>query len=258
MLYFVIEIVILNKGKICLVKKNILTLLVVLTVLTGCFKQDTLNPNAMTYKESQSVLSIKRGVVIGVEQALVAIDGSDGVSAVSGIVGGLLGSQVGKGTGRDVGIGVGILGGAILGKTLTEKSELAFVYTVELQNNAGIMQIAQTGQMLPQRSKVLIRTFSGGRKTITLDQSQGVTFSETNKTSYQGDAAKVEQVRRQELFNAKQRAAAALKRAEREEAEYQLELESKKLNLEGQRLDIKSKSKRVDRTDEYIDKELKN
>lgn len=262
--------------------KNLILLLLVTVSVTGCFKQDTLNANTMTYDESQSVLSIKRGVVIAVDQAQVSIDGSDGVGAVSGIVGGLLGSQIGKGTGKDVGIGLGALGGAILGKTLTGKTELAFVYTIDLQNKAGIIQVAQTGQMLPQRSKVLVRTFSGGRKTISLDQSQGITFSETNETAYEGDAAAAAAKKRKALATAKYRAAAALKRAQREEAEYQLEFESKKLSVDSQRLDvdskgarsvreegeyqlmleskkldIKEKTIRTDRTDDFIDSEIK-
>lgn len=237
--------------------KKFLVLVLFAGVLTACSQQATLDPNMLTYEESQSITSVQRGVVLSVEQAQVKIEGRDDAGVAGAIIGGLAGSQIGQGQGANVGAAVGALGVSYLGKKLTAKTELAFVYTIE-KKTGGFETISQTGPMITPGSPVLIRHFSTGRKTVSLDQSQGKTFMRAQETSYEGDAAaqaarKAATVRAQKAASAKY-----TKRTAREEAEYQLELESKRLNLESQRLDVEKKSKRVDREDDFINKELAN
>ena len=245
-----------------------LTLAVAALTLTGCYQTKTLNPNQMTYDEVQNVRAIKRGVVISVEQAQVHIDGSDDYAATGGLIGGLLGTQFGKGTGQTVAIGVGTIAGGIAGKMGTAQTVESFVYTVELQEG-GLIQVSQQGAYIPQASKVLIKYYPQGRKTISVDQSQGVTFSTAKKTSYaEKEAAEqkaaAEKAAAEKL--ARQKAAAAQKvyaqkeavRTKREQEAYNLELESKKLDLESKKLDVERKTKRVEHEDEFIEKELKS
>lgn len=163
--------------------KKILTVLLSLGVLTGCFSTNTTNPNVMTYDESQSIRSVKRGVVISVEQTEVAIEASKNAQAVGAVVGGLLGSQLGQGKGAYVGAGAGAIGGTLAGDALSKKKELAFLYTVEMQHG-GIVTVVQGGQMVPMASKVLVREFIGGRRMIAVDQSQSIQFKRTHDTQY--------------------------------------------------------------------------
>lgn len=158
-------------------------ILVLAVAITGCSRQATLDPNAMTYKESQSIVSVERGVIIAVEQAKVFIEGRDDAGVAGAVVGGLAGSQIGSGGGRDAAVVIGALGASYLGKKLTEKEELAFVYTVE-KKNGGIMTVSQTGAMINIGSPVLVRTFEGGRKSITFDQSQDRIFNRAKETQY--------------------------------------------------------------------------
>lgn len=235
-------------------KKTALVVLATVS-LAGCFQTKTLDPNAYNYNEMQNVQSIKRGVVIAVEQANVAIEGSDDYAAVGAIAGGLAGSQLGQGVGRDVGIAVGAIAGGVAGKMGSAKTEQAFVYTVELQQG-GIIQVAQQGQYIPQSSKVFVKYFPGNRKTISVDQSQGVTFSTTKETTY---TEKEEAQRKQAIrarAAAKARAAEQSKRNAREEQAYQLELQRQQLELESKRLDVERKTKRVNREEDFINKEL--
>lgn len=158
-------------------------ILVLAVAITACSRQATLDPNAMTYDESQSIVSVERGVIIAVEQSQVTIDGRDDAGVAGAIVGGLAGSQIGQGGGRDAAVAIGALGASYLGKKLTEKTELAFVYTVE-QKEGGIITVAQTGNMINIGEPVLIRTFSNGRKSITADQSQNRIYNRTKETQY--------------------------------------------------------------------------
>jgi outer membrane lipoprotein SlyB len=235
--------------------KKFLVLVLCVGVLSACSKQATLDPNALTYKESQSIVSTQRGVVISVEQATVHIGGRDDAGVAGAVLGGLAGSQVSSGSGRDVAIVVGALGANYLGKKLTEKNELAFVYTIE-KKDGGIITVSQTGSMINIGSPVLVREFNTGRKTVSFDQSQGKTFVRTKETSYEGDA-EAQAIKKAAILRAQKAAAQKnTKRSAREEAEYQLELESKNLQLESQRLDVEKKSKRVNREDDFINKEL--
>ncbi|MAI07390.1 MAG: hypothetical protein CMF61_00390 [Magnetococcales bacterium] len=234
-----------------------IAVLMLVVALSACARQNTLDPNAMTYSESQSIVSVERGVVIGVEQSNVFIEGRDDAGVAGAVLGGLAGSQVSSGSGRDVAIAVGALGANYLGKKLTEKNELAFVYTVE-KKNGGIMTVAQTGNMINIGSPVLVRTFTNGRKTIAFDQSQGKTFTRTQSTTYEGDAEKAAAAAKARARAAAAAQAESAKKTSREDAEYQLELESKKLELESQRLDVERKTKRVNREDDFINKELEN
>lgn len=231
--------------------KKILFPILSVMVLTGCYKQDTLNPNQLNYKEAQNVLAIKRGVVIAVEQAEVTIDGSDDVAAVSALAGGLAGSQVGQGDGQVVGAAVGAIAAGIVGKAITEKTEMAFVYTVELKNG-GLEQVAQTGNLIPQASKVFVKYYPNNKKTISLDQSQGVTFNRTQETSYAEKDEKAEAAKAREM-----------KRSAREQAEYdlymesrKLDLEKKKLDLESDRLDVKAKESYTKRADDFANEDV--
>lgn len=234
--------------------------------LTGCFQTKTLDPNAYNYDEVQNVLSIKRGVVIAVEQANVHIEGSDDYAAVGAIAGGLAGSQLGQGVGRDVGVAVGAIAGGIAGKMSTAEQVQAFVYTIEMQKG-GIIQVAQQGNYIPQGSKVFVKYYAGNRKTVSVDQSQGVTFSTTKETSYaekdaaaaaqaKEDAARAAAEARRQRAIAQQRAAEKAKQDQREQEQYELDLKLRQLDVQDRSLDIERKTKRVNREDDFINKEL--
>lgn len=151
--------------------------------LTGCFGTPTTNPNVMTYEETQSLRAVHRGVVISVDQTEVQIDGSENAQLLGGVLGGLAGSQVGQGTGAYVGAGLGAIGGMIAGEAVTAKKELAFVYTIELQRG-GILTAVQGGALVPVGSKVLVREFRNGKRTVAVDQSQNLEFQRTKDTRY--------------------------------------------------------------------------
>lgn len=163
--------------------KKFFTAFVCAVMLTGCFATKTTNPNVMTYNESQSIRSVKRGVVIAVEQTQVQVEASKNAQAVGAVVGGLIGSQLGQGKGSYVGAGAGAIGGSIAGDALSKKTEMAFLYTVEMQHG-GIVTIVQGGNMVPMGSKVLVREFVGGKRNIAVDQSQNMQFQRTNDTKY--------------------------------------------------------------------------
>lgn len=234
-------------------------MMLAVVTLSGCFQTKTLDPHAYNYNEVQNVLSIKRGVVIAVEQANVKIEGSDDYAAVGAIAGGLLGSTLGQGSGRDVGIAAGAIAGGVAGKMGSGETVQAFVYTVEMQKG-GIMQIAQQGAYIPQASKVFVKVYAGGRKTVSLDQSQGVTFSTTKETSYKekdaAAAAKAKADARRNRAIAAERAKANAKRNAREQVQYDLDMQMRQLDLEDRKLDVERKSKRVNREDDFINKEL--
>tara|TARA_R110000868_G_scaffold218576_2_gene469213 strand:+ start:139342 stop:139839 length:498 start_codon:yes stop_codon:yes gene_type:complete len=162
--------------------KNILLIAVVAT-LTGCFSTPTTNPNVLTYEESQSIRAVYRGVVISIDQTSVNIKASKNATGVGAILGGLAGSQIGKGQGAYVGAGLGVLGGAVAGDAISSKTEMAFIYTVELQDG-GIVTVTQGGNLINMGTKVLVREFAGGRKTVVADQSQNMQFERTNDTQY--------------------------------------------------------------------------
>lgn len=220
-----------------------LLLIVPMLALASCFNQPTADPNTLTYEQSQNVMGIERGVVLAVEQANVKIEGSNTAAVGGAVAGGIAGSQMSAGSGRDVAIAVGALAGAAIGKGVSAKTEQAYAYTVETKKGR-MIQVVQGGQIIPIGSKVLIK-FYDNKKTISLDSTQGVTFTRTKDTMYAEDD---EDLAKEEAKKDRQEAYAA-------EVE-EMEMEAKRLELKKKKMALEKERLRLERENDFIQKEL--
>lgn len=153
-------------------------------LLAGCLSNPTnMEPETYNAGEAQRAVSIRRGVVLSVEEVQVKEKGTQGATAVGSIAGAGLGYEVGGGRGRQWATAAGALLGGMAGEKLTQYNEKAYAYIVELQQG-GTIQVVQQGPLIAPNSAVFVKYLSGGRTVLQEDTSQGQIYDRTGDTHY--------------------------------------------------------------------------
>ena len=165
---------------------NVVLLLVFSFFFVGCMQNSReLGPSSYSSRESTSVASIKRGVVISSELITVDHEGTGLGSVAGGIAGGVVGNQMGGGSGKDIMTVAGAIVGSMVGDAASKKQEKAYSYVVELSPSGELVQVVQTGELFPNNAPVFVKTLRSGRVVMSYDSSQGQRYSRPAPTQYQ-------------------------------------------------------------------------
>lgn len=116
--------------------------LCVALVFGGCASS---GGKSYTKDEARKAQTVQRGVILSIQEVTIEQDSTLLGPAVGGVIGGVAGSTIGGGRGRILSTVGGAAAGAVLG-ALGEKavrSENAYEFMVELENNGGTISVVQ-------------------------------------------------------------------------------------------------------------------
>ena len=116
--------------------------LCMLLPIAGCA---TTGGKSYTKGEARQVQTVKRGVILALDEVTIEQDSSLLGPGIGGAVGGVIGSTMGAKSGRVL----ATVGGAVIGAALgalgekAVRAEKAYEFTIELENNGGTISVVQ-------------------------------------------------------------------------------------------------------------------